>query len=101
MYLLIVLGFLATSRNPFIPVETTAEKCAINPKSYNITHAYGFRLIFLWNEVPGKDKRRPVETSTRGVQIESIDRHDIEKQDTDEYSKITVHTSTSLTVLPP
>jgi hypothetical protein len=39
VYLIIVLGLLATSHSPFIPVETVAEKCAINPEIYNVTHA--------------------------------------------------------------
>jgi hypothetical protein len=40
-YLLFAIGILVynTYYPPFIPIDTPAEKCAINPKNYNVTHA--------------------------------------------------------------
>jgi len=68
-------------------------------KNSDFFNSTGFSLIFLWNEVPGKDNGRLLDHLQKVFKLESIDRYDIKKEDAGEYPTITVNIPSAPTIM--
>lgn len=58
-----------------------------------------FRVIFSWNNIPGKDNEKLLSHLQEVFKLESIDRYDIKKEDAGEYPIITVNIPSAASII--